>query len=140
MQNARCVSSLARQIPACPRYSVLLSSLDTRCHLFTILFNIKGVPAHGQGDGTRWSLKLLTTQTILWSYFSIKTWLDCNKLPKTPSKITDGPGKVLLVTFKESKSVIFALCDLFSKTATDSSGQLSCGLDRKHWHKLMLSE
>lgn len=42
MQNAGCVSSLARQIPACPGYSVLLSSLDILCHLFTLAFDKKG--------------------------------------------------------------------------------------------------
>jgi len=29
---------------------------------------VEGVPAHGRGVGTRWSLRSLTTLTILWFY------------------------------------------------------------------------
>jgi len=29
---------------------------------------VEGVPAHGRGVGTRWSLRSLPTQTILWFY------------------------------------------------------------------------
>lgn len=43
---------------------------------FSVLEIVKGVLSHGRGIGTRWSLRSLSTQTILWFYNKQNTVLE----------------------------------------------------------------